>query len=54
MSLNHSPTDRREQTADHDRAFYLPAMPSQTILGSIQAFVTRFRLTSDRSLALLR
>jgi acetolactate synthase regulatory subunit len=54
MSLNHSPADHRDQTVDQRRGFYAPAMPSETILGAVQQFITRFRLTSDRSLALLR
>ena len=53
MSLNHSPTEHREQTLDHPRAFYLPAMPSDTTAGPVQRIVDRFKLTSDRSLALL-
>lgn len=53
MSRNHSPTENRDRTVDHPRAFYAPAMPSETTVGPVQRLVERFKLTSDRSLELL-
>lgn len=49
---HHSQADSQEPTLDHQRIFYLPAMPSEAIVESVRQIVDRFDLRSDRSLAL--